>query len=80
MSLMILILAVVVSALLLAQDTKRRTGQIGYWRVLLTVLIAFFGVASASYTSDIARLLGTYCGILALLWFLILRPKSKAQG
>jgi hypothetical protein len=37
----VVILTVLVSALLLALDTKRRTGRVRYWRVIIAVVVNF---------------------------------------
>jgi tetratricopeptide (TPR) repeat protein len=82
-AIVIIILGVLMSAVLLARDTKRRTGQIAYLRVLLAVAITFFGAASRAgqgyFGLDPIDFLAGYAGMLTFLWFIILRPKTKAQ-
>jgi len=83
MAAIVIILGVLVSAVLLARDTKRRTGQISYLRVLLAVSITFCGAASwagqGRFGVDPITFLAGYAGLLTFLWFVILRPKTKAQ-
>jgi tetratricopeptide (TPR) repeat protein len=78
-----MIVWVLVGAVLLARDTIRRTGKTAYLRVLLTVVIAVIGAASRArkehpglFTPDF---LAEYAGILLGFWFVVLRPKTKAQ-
>jgi len=76
------LVGVLVSAILLAKDTKKRTGKIAYGRILLAVGFTFFAAGSYAgrgYYSDPIDFLAGYAGMLTFLWFIILRPKTKAQ-
>jgi tetratricopeptide (TPR) repeat protein len=80
----VFILGVLISAVLLALDTKRRTGRIVYWRVIITVAITVFGAVSqagrgfqlSGVPYDPVEFLGMYSGILAFFWFIVLRPRK----
>jgi tetratricopeptide (TPR) repeat protein len=82
----IVIVGVLVSAVLLALDTRRRTGRIAYWRVVIAVGVTFFGAGaragqqlSSMTLFDAGDFLAGYAGMLAFLWFVIVRPKELAD-
>jgi len=76
------LLGVLVSAILLVRDSKKRSGKIAYGRILLAVGLTFFAAGSYAgrgYYSDPIDFLAGYAGMLTFLWFIILRPKTKAE-
>jgi tetratricopeptide (TPR) repeat protein len=81
------LIAVVAGAALLALDTKRRTGRIVYWRVIVAVAIPLFGAGSqigqehlrSGAPYDPWGFLAGYAGMLAFLWFLFLRPREVVE-
>ena len=80
----IVVLGVILSAVLLALDTRHRTGRISYWRIIIAVAITFFGAGSLAgqehlrsrTVEDVLEFLARYAGMLAFLWFIIVRPKK----
>jgi len=83
MSVIVVLLGVLSSAVLLALDSKRRTEQISYWRVIIAVAITFFGAGSQAGQTHVPGtaynpldFLASYAGMLAFFWFVIIRPRK----
>ena len=88
MSAMVELLAGLLSALWLAVDAQHRTGRISYWRIIITVAIASLSAVLAigpehlrsGTFAGLVEFLAVYAGVLALLWFSIVRPKDLAHA
>jgi len=79
------LIGVLIIAVLLALDTKRRTERIAYWRVVVTLALALLVVILRPsqgflYTlEDAGEFLAAFTGAICVLWFLIMRPKKIAD-
>jgi len=88
MSAIVELLVGLLTALLLALDTQRRTGRISYLRITLTVVIASLTSVLAAGPqhlrsgtfAGVGEFLAIYTGMLALLWFLMVRPKDLVHA
>ena len=81
------ILGILLSVVLLAVDTKRRRGHILYKRVIISVILIYLAALATSgqeqrFTElpyDPLSFLARYFGMLAALWFIIVRPKRTVD-
>ena len=88
MSAIVELIAGLLSALLLALDAQHRTGRIAYWRIIITVAIASLSAVlvagAAQLRSETAAgagaFLAMYAGMLAFLWFLVVRPEDPVHA
>jgi tetratricopeptide (TPR) repeat protein len=80
----VVIFTVLMSAFLLALDTKWRRGRILYIRVIIAVVINFMAAGISAGQSgvpyDAADFVVRYFAMLAFLWFIFMRPRKLADA
>jgi tetratricopeptide (TPR) repeat protein len=88
MSGIVVVISVLISAVLLALDTKSRRGRILYIRVIITIVINFIGAGTIAGQEhrltgtpyDIGDFVVKYFAMLAVLWFIFMRPRKLADA